>query len=77
MGQQPCPSYNGAMADVPNLKVGSKVDIEITKDALIIKPLAKKKLMLPFSESQLISNLTPALAHADELATLTGVELGD
>ncbi len=67
----------GAMAEVPHLKAGTKVDIEITKDALIIRPLARKKLELPFSESQLLSELTPSLAHADGLATPTGMEFGE
>ena len=38
---------------------------------------ANKRLKLPFSESMLLSGLTPETVHADELATVTPVELGD
>ncbi len=70
----------GAMAEIPHLKAGTKVDIEVKKEALIIKPVRvknKRKLTLPFEEKQLLLQLTPALAHADELATPTALEIGE
>ncbi len=33
----------GAMAEIPHLKAGTKVDIEVKKEALIIKPVRVKK----------------------------------
>ena len=38
---------------------------------------ADKRLKLPFSESMLLAGLTPETVHADELAAVTSVELGD
>ncbi len=38
---------------------------------------ADKLLKLPFSESMLLTGLTPETVHADELAAVTSVELGD
>ncbi len=38
--------------------------------------VSEKKLSLPFTESALLDGLTPETAHADELAILTMLELG-
>ena len=38
---------------------------------------ADKRLKLPFSESILLAGLTPETIHADELTTVTPVELGN
>jgi hypothetical protein len=38
---------------------------------------ADKRLKLPFSESMLLAGLTPETVHADELAAVTPVELGN
>ena len=38
---------------------------------------ADKRLKLPFSESILLAGLTPETVHADELAAVTPVELGN
>lgn len=67
------------VGDLANLSLGSIVEIEVTDQGLIIKPKVKKtkKLLLPFTESQLIKGLTPDKAHADELPTLINSEIGD
>jgi antitoxin MazE len=69
----------GAMADVPHLMVGTKVDVEVTEEALIIKPITHRKvrLRLPYTEDELLATLTPELAHADELANPSGLEFGE
>ena len=69
----------GAMAEIPNFKAGTKVDIEIKEDGLFIKPIIRssRKLRLPYSEQQLVAELTPSLAHADELVSPSAKELGE
>ena len=69
----------GAMAEIPNFKAGTKVDIEIRENGLLIKPITRstKKLRLPYTEQQLVAELTPSLAHADELASLSEKEIGE
>ncbi|MFL0798336.1 MAG: AbrB/MazE/SpoVT family DNA-binding domain-containing protein [Cellvibrionaceae bacterium] len=62
------------------LDMGCSVTIEVDKGKVVIEATAdkpKKKLKLPFSESQLISGLDEYTAHADSLATLSTSELGE
>ena len=48
----------------------NKVIIEVTDGGLLIRAKTKKKRMkLPYSESQLLQGMTPKKAHADELPT--------
>jgi antitoxin MazE len=69
---------SGAMAELPRLQEGTRVSIDISNEALVIKPVkAIKKLKLPYSENSLVASLTPVLAHADELARPIGNELGE
>ena len=67
----------GVMADLPKFSDGTKVLVEVNKDSLVIKPASKlkKKLRLPFSEKDLLKDMTPYLAHADELAALSANEI--
>lgn len=57
------------MSELAHLAKGSKVEIEITEEGLLVKPTAKKRgrLELPYSEAELVRGLTPFKAHADEL----------
>ena len=49
---------------------GDKVIIEVTDDGLLVRAKTKKKrVRLPYSESQLLKGMTPQKAHADELPT--------
>jgi antitoxin MazE len=46
------------------------VIIEITDDGLLVRAKTKKKrVKLPYSESQLLKGMTPQKAHADGLTT--------
>lgn len=68
----------GAMREVPDFKEGTPVEIEVSKDGFLVKKVATVAFIkLPFSEADLLSGLTPALAHADELAVLRSDETGD
>jgi antitoxin MazE len=63
-----------------SLGVNSPITIEVKGKKIIIEPVvekANKRLKLPFSESMLLADLTPVTVHADELAAVTSVELGD
>lgn len=68
----------GAMAEVPKFTDGTKVTVEITEDALIIKRAAKSRrvLNLPYTEHDLLNGMNPTKAHADELAVPSKKELG-
>ncbi len=67
----------GVMAELPRFNAGTKVEVEVTKDSLIIKRVvkARRKLKLPYSEKELIAGLTPEKAHADLLPTLIQREI--
>ena len=69
---------SGAMAEMPSFAVGTKVLVGISKDGLVVKKAVhtKRKLKLPYSENRLLKWLSPETAHADELASLSGKELG-
>lgn len=64
----------GLMRDIPHFREGTEVDIEISEEGFTVrKSTIEKKILLPFSESQLLEGLTSDLAHADLLASpLTG-----
>jgi len=67
----------GVMADLPRLNEGTKVEVEVTKDSLVIKRAvkARRKLELPYNEKELIAGLTPKKAHADLLPALIQREI--
>jgi antitoxin MazE len=60
----------GVMAELPRFSAGTKVTVEVTEEGFIVKKVAKAKLKLklPYSEKALLAGMTPAKAHADELA---------
>ncbi len=59
-----------------NLIKGSEVDIKLDDGRIVIEPL-KKKRQLKFTENDLLKDLTPFSAHADEVATISSKEMGD
>ncbi len=69
----------GVMADLPKLSNGTKVVIEVNEESLLIKRANKplKKLKLPYTEQFLLEGMTPYTAHADELALLNPIEMGE
>lgn len=58
---------------------GRVVSVEVTKEGMIIKRLSrfKKKFRNPFSETDLVSKLSPYTAHVDELVIPLASEMGD
>ena len=62
------------------LEVNSPVSMVVKGRKIIIEAAAgprKKKLALPFTEEDLVRDLNPVTAHADELPDLLDEELGD
>lgn len=68
---------SGAMREIPHLKEGTEVDIEITKQGFtLIKSFSKGKNRLPFTEKDLLKEMSPEKAHADILAMPLSHETG-
>ena len=57
----------GSMREIPQFKVGTEVDIEITEVGFIVTK-SKRKNRFPFKETDLLKGLTAEKAHADLLA---------
>ncbi|NKB47246.1 MAG: transcriptional regulator [Legionellales bacterium] len=59
----------GLMRDIPHFEEGTKVEVEIYEDGFVVKKYKPVQgTVLPFSEEQLLADLTPELAHSDLLA---------
>ena len=68
----------GVMRDIPNFQEGTMVDVEINETGFtVIKSEPRKTFSFPFSESQLLKGLTPALAHADLVVSPLASELAE
>jgi antitoxin MazE len=59
---------SGAMREIPHFNEGSDVDIEVTKTGFSVTK-AKQKGPFPFTESELLKDLSLQTAHADLLAS--------
>ena len=68
----------GAMAELPQLKPGTRVTVDVDSDGFVVKraegPLGTFRF--PHSEAALLAGMTPENAHADLLAEPTGPEIG-
>lgn len=64
----------GAMRDIPKLADGTLVEVEIHEDGFTVRKQASDKLF-PYSEEELLSDLTPESAQADLLAEPSKGEL--
>ena len=63
-----------------SLGVNSPITVNVKGKKIVIEPVVEqtgRRLKLPFSESMLLEGLTPETVHADELAAVTSMELGD
>jgi len=47
------------------------------KTKITIEPVTSNRMRLPLTEKELLKGLSPHTAHADELATVSGSELGE
>ena len=69
----------GIMATLPRFEAGTKVIVDVSDEGLMVKPSigSKDSYRFPYTESELLADLTPEKAHADELTKLTLPEFGD
>jgi len=65
------------LSQFAHFKAGTVVSVEVTKKGMMIKRVKgfKKKFKNPFSESELVNELSPYTAHLDELVTPLATEL--
>jgi len=69
---------SGVLRDIPHFKEGTIVEIDVNEDGFVLtKRDPQKKTRFPFTEDQLLEDLTPGLAHADLLAKPTAKEVGE
>jgi antitoxin MazE len=59
------------------LVVGSDIEVKSDGKKLIIELVKRPKKHFPFSEVELLAGLDSHTAHADELAIVSGKELGE
>tara|TARA_B100001013_G_C24496296_1_gene397305 strand:+ start:151 stop:411 length:261 start_codon:yes stop_codon:yes gene_type:complete len=59
---------SGVMRKIPSFQEDTEVDVEVTEMGLSVTKTQDIKQKLPFSEQQLLRNMTPESAHADILA---------
>ena len=64
----------GAMREIPHLKEGTEVEIEVTETGSTVTK-SKKRKNFPFTESELLKGLSARTAHADLIATLVPNEI--
>jgi antitoxin MazE len=61
-----------------HIERGDKVSIEVTEEGLLIKRKhPRTPAELPYTEAELLEDMTPHTAHADELPHLIRTETGD
>ena len=65
----------GVMAELPGFHDGSKVTVEVTEEGFTVRPAKEdRRSLLPYSEEELLADMSLDNSHADELATLLEVE---
>jgi antitoxin MazE len=69
---------SGAARTIPKFEEGMPITIEILDDGIYIRKATPKLALagLLFSEEELLLGLTPYLAHADDVASLSADEWG-
>ena len=65
----------GPMKSVPQFEQDMLVDVEVTEKWIKVAPV-RPKLKVPYSEAELLADLSPEGAHADEIATINDKEFG-
>lgn len=68
----------GVMAELPEFHDGSKVTVEVTEEGFTVTPAKEdRRSLLPYTEEELLTDMSLNNSHADDLATLTEVEYGE
>ena len=59
----------GVMRDIPHFQDGTPIEVEVTEEGLLIKKLIKPgSFKFPYSEHQILANISEKSSHADLLA---------
>ena len=68
----------GVMAELPGFHDDSKVTVEVTEEGFKVRPAKEnRRSLLPYTEEELLADMSLDNSHADELATLLEVEYGE
>lgn len=68
---------SGIIRDIPHFTEGTQVIVDVTEDGFTVKKIQTSQNKIPrFSEKELLKNITPFTAHADEIAVLRDDEMG-
>jgi antitoxin MazE len=66
---------SGPIKSIPHFKADMLVDVEITQDGIQVQAAVPRKIKpLPFSEAELLKDLTPQKAHKELLGTVNHKE---
>jgi len=60
-----------------SLEEGAEIEVRAEDGRIIIIPVSIRSQNFPFSEQELLKDITAHTAHADELAPVFGKELGE
>ena len=68
----------GVMAALPRFQAGTKVIVDVTDKGFVVKPAVRKteRFRFPYTESEILAEITPEKAHADALAEPMASEFG-
>lgn len=61
--------------DIPKFEQNTEVVVEVFDDGFTVKKAQRKPSLFPYSEAELLAELTPETAHADALADCLPEEL--
>ena len=64
---------SGLMRDIPHFEEGMPIEVEVTEEGLVVRRQTKEKA---FSEAELLKDMTPYMAHAEEMTILSSKEMG-
>ena len=68
----------GVMAELPEFHDGSKVTVEVTEEGFTVTPAKEdRRSLLPYTEEELLADMSLENSHADDLATLLEVEFDE
>jgi len=67
----------GPLKTMPGFRENMLVEVDINKNGLKVQPVKRHKKKLPFSEKNLLRGLSAKKAHADEVALINDMEIGE
>jgi antitoxin MazE len=70
---------SGLMRDIPQFEKDTLVNVEVFEDGFTVKKAnpTEKRFTFPLKEAELLQELTPYNVHADELAVIADIEMGN